>query len=1004
MKKRCLVWMLLLALLLPTLGMEAGAEKVTESTDRHYGIAFYSGGSAAYSFELGIKASVRITCSYDKGLSSVWLSKAGSAAQITPRSSYSGSDNYGDEYKYDVDLFYDLEPGNYNVWVTPHKEISSTLYWVQVSATYEAHTHSYDSTEVVPPTCSAKGYTKHICDCGEYTKDDYTDKLPHTEAWAAEVPATCQKTGKTAGTYCSVCDTTLSGRDTTPKTGHPYVNNVCPHCGLAAGSCGGNLKWVLETDGTLTIFGSGAMYDYGQEGAPWSRVSGGVSAVNLPEGLTSIGANAFANCSGIKKLMLPEAVTAIGEQAFRGVTATIHYNDTSAAMNKLAEKNYGGSLSWGGSHIYRSENTPATCTEQGYTTHSCICGAEYVDSYVDAGHQISNGVCERCGKIGTCGDNLTWKFDDKTGTLTISGKGKMKNYSKESYNRAPWYDLKGALTGLVVEKGVTSIGDYAFYNSHIRKAQLPEGLQSIGENAFCSSDNLKECNIPNSVTSIGYRAFAYTDLREVNIPANVTSAGAYVFEECDNLRKATIDCARTFDDMFWYCDNLKEVILTDNVKIIGAGTFRECRNLTELVLPDSITRIEGDSLEQPNPNSTHVSSAFGGCGFVSINIPKGVTYIGAGAFADCENLTSIIIPSSVKNIRNIFEGCTSLQTVYFQGDVCLNVLHTTFKNVTAEVYYPATYASDWKNAINTYNWGGDLTWIEYNPCKDHSYGSWARMLEPKCDRPGYESRYCSKCEVIEYKSISALGHTLKIYKAVAATCTTDGKTEGSYCTTCRTTIEEQETVKALGHSWGDWVDDGMGKYRVCANCDEKETEAGTSAVNPFSDVASDAYYASPVVWAVDKGITNGMDATHFAPDGTCTRAQIVTFLWRSCGSPKPASGLNPFSDVAPGQWYTDAVLWAMEKGITTGTSDNTFSPDAGCTRGQVATFLWRSQGLPASGGSNIFTDIGAGAYYYDAVLWAVANNITNGMGDGTFAPDATCTRGQIVTFLFRAMA
>ena len=173
--------------------------------------------------------------------------------------------------------------------------------------------------------------------------------------------------------------------------------------------------------------------------------------------------------------------------------------------------------------------------------------------------------------------------------------------------------------------------------------------------------------------------------------------------------------------------------------------------------------------------------------------------------------------------------------------------------------------------------------------------------------------------------------------------------------------------------------------------------------NPFEDVFEADYYYDPVLWAVNKGITNGMDATHFAPTGTCTRAQIVTFLWRANGSPA-SGGTNPFTDVPADAWYTNAVLWAVENGITTGTSATTFSPDAGCTRGQVATFLWRSQGQPEVSGENIFTDIAPGAYYYDAVLWAVANGITNGMGEGLFAPDATCTRGQIVTFLYRAMA
>ena len=178
----------------------------------------------------------------------------------------------------------------------------------------------------------------------------------------------------------------------------------------------------------------------------------------------------------------------------------------------------------------------------------------------------------------------------------------------------------------------------------------------------------------------------------------------------------------------------------------------------------------------------------------------------------------------------------------------------------------------------------------------------------------------------------------------------------------------------------------------------------TPSSNPFVDVPSDAFYHDPVLWAVDNSITNGIDATHFGPDAGCTRAHVVTFLWRAAGSPSPSSSYNPFTDVLPGAYYYDAVLWAVEKGITNGTSATTFGPDQTCTRGQIVTFLWRYQHSPSASGATSFTDVPAGQYYSTAVAWAVENEITNGMGNGTFAPDATCTRGQIVTFLYRAMA
>ena len=169
----------------------------------------------------------------------------------------------------------------------------------------------------------------------------------------------------------------------------------------------------------------------------------------------------------------------------------------------------------------------------------------------------------------------------------------------------------------------------------------------------------------------------------------------------------------------------------------------------------------------------------------------------------------------------------------------------------------------------------------------------------------------------------------------------------------------------------------------------------------FVDVPSGSYYEDAVDWAVANGITTGTDAAHFSPDGICTRAQAVTFLWRAAGRPAPESRTMPFTDVPADSYYYDAVLWAVENGITKGTSSTTFSPDDTCTRAQIVTFLWRSEQSPAAGSSNPFTDVSADAYYADAVLWAVKAAITTGTTRTTFSPDAECTRAQIVTFLWR---
>ncbi|BDF58724.1 hypothetical protein CE91St36_15410 [Christensenellaceae bacterium] len=176
---------------------------------------------------------------------------------------------------------------------------------------------------------------------------------------------------------------------------------------------------------------------------------------------------------------------------------------------------------------------------------------------------------------------------------------------------------------------------------------------------------------------------------------------------------------------------------------------------------------------------------------------------------------------------------------------------------------------------------------------------------------------------------------------------------------------------------------------------------GNPQTGVFVDVATGSYYEDAVDWAVENGITKGTDDTHFSPDGICTRAQAVTFLWRAAGSPEPETRAMPFIDVPAGSYYYDAVLWAVENGITKGTSDTTFSPNMTCSRAQIVTFLWRSEKSPAVGTANPFADVKSTAYYAGAVLWAVKEDITKGTTNTTFSPDADCTRAQIVTFLWR---
>lgn len=261
-------------------------------------------------------------------------------------------------------------------------------------------------------------------------------------------------------------------------------------------------------------------------------------------------------------------------------------------------------------------------------------------------------------------------------------------------------------------------------------------------------------------------------------------------------------------------------------------------------------------------------------------------------------------------------------------------------------------------------------------------------VAPTCSESGGDIYVCYDCGLAEARNIvePTGDHPWDAGTVmVQPSCTVQGNMLYT-CTYCGTFYEE--ALPKLPH---DYVDG------YCSVCRMEQP--------PFPDVVHGEFYYMPVKWALENGITTGLTPDSFGPNQECTRGQIVTFLWRTAGSPEPSSTNNPFKDVKSSDFFYKAVLWAVEENITAGYgSDDIFNPNGICTRGQVATFLHRYFDEPAPTGTNPFTDVKTGAYYYDAVLWAVEKDITNGYGSATiFNPDGNCTRGQIVTFLYRAI-
>ena len=301
----------------------------------------------------------------------------------------------------------------------------------------------------------------------------------------------------------------------------------------------------------------------------------------------------------------------------------------------------------------------------------------------------------------------------------------------------------------------------------------------------------------------------------------------------------------------------------------------------------------------------------------------------------------------------------------------------------------------------------------------------------KCDTCGrLFSDARGRTEITKPEAIAKTGHKLQAVAEVPATCTADGVKAYWKCDACgslfsdaqgRTEITGPEAIGKLGHDWDEGTvtkeptlisegemtftcknDPGHTRTEVIAKLDKCDNEHCPS--KDFTDVdrSEKSWSHEPIDWAVLKEITNGTSKTTFSPGKACTRAEAVTFLWRAAGCPVPfAQAGGGFTDVVPGSYYERAVAWAVQNGITKGTTPTTFSPNATCTRGQIVTFLWRMEGEPACDAADTFRDVPANAYYAGAVGWAVANGITNGVSTDKFAPDSDCTRAHIVTFLWR---
>jgi len=791
-----------------------------------------------------------------------------------------------------------------------------------------------------------------------------------------------------------------------------------------------------------------------------------IDEVVFPASLESLGNYAFYCCGYYLDVYFRGPAPEIGHRAFYWIDPMgyeVKETLSDGLMLYFIEGQQGWTMpkyngyptmTWtpGHTHAYEPIVTGATCVEAGYTIYACDCGDCYYGEIVKKlSHDYVDGICTYCGISevdsqyapddivdgGQTGECMMWKLD-ASGNLTIFGEGDM--WSDDYSDSAAWYP----------------------YREQIKTATITEGVNTIADYAFNDCENLQWVTLPQSITEIGKSAFSgCRSLQSIEIPWAVTRIEHGTFTNCKSLTNVVLsrELVTIWESAFSNCTSLQTLTIGEKLEGFGWGSFSNCTSLESIYFLGDAPYGEyiqydhtfhmydenGNWVQLPNLTFYYLEDAEGWMSPEWYGIPTATWTPEPHEHSFTTTITepTCALPGYTEDHcqcgeRNVYDYTAPLghDLIEFEGKepTCSTEGYIGFECVTC----------------------GNKN-ISFQNTLPHDFVL-SEVVPPTCEYEGYTIYACLNCEESYTDNyVPVIEHTYEETLRIDSTCTATGLVEYS-CTTCDDFYFE--TLELGEHTFIDGVCAYCGIEEPSAPSEEatepseeptepseeptepseeptepseepsepseeptepseeptepseepsepneEPDEPAIPTENPFTDVKESDYFATPVLWAVGKNITNGMSATSFAPNDNCTRGQIVTFLWRACGSPEPTEADNPFTDVKADAYYYKAVLWAVEQGITTGLSATTFGPDATCTRGQVATFLWRSQGEPAPASTNNpFSDVKTSDYYFSAVLWAVENEVTQGMGDGKFAPNASCTRGQIVTFLYRAIA
>ncbi len=798
-----------------------------------------------------------------------------------------------------------------------------------------------------------------------------------------------------------------------PQFALPVNAAASGYCGKQVGDmavAGTNLRWSFhESTGKLTITGSGDMTNWEPYYAlelPERFPKSDIKSVSLPNGLTSIGDNAFSGCSGLTSITLPDSVTSIGEWAFLG-------------CENLKTINLGNSLEYIGWDAFRN------CTSlKSITIPSSV-------KKIGNGGKSNEVFCSSLKDVYYCGTREQWNKISvanenepllKANIHFVSIDVSFCGYSAEF--RPDYFSSPSTKPNpdLAMLSGILS---WAVYHDEERPT-IQDVYSTLDINAkdYFDNSNEREKDKRFSIAKkTVYLNGEKTNLLIIAARGTVTSSEAkgdhFTKAESSFYGYTAYDLIYEFEEEIWkqlniFLDTHPELekeplkVLVTGHSLGGATANLVAARFTKFARSgawwsdlidkediycytfgaiDSIKREESEGLASKGFENIHniynYHDSYGPHGW-----PAWISAAGRSGYGKFGHLDLFF--------DNRDQG------VYKKNDN--HMMWTYLDAVKARKPADNRIFYDLAAAQNMFSCQGSANVSVY---KDN------KLVGQIVNNKVIEDVTIIPMGVAEDSSYWMIPTDETYHIEFAATGS--GKMELS-CSGAATGLVSKKYAnvnlkagKKMYAAFDGAVKPSELKLFVVNDkgtpvAEVQEDGKEVPVTNPFFDVKKGSFYYDAVLWAVNHApqITNGIDATHFGPEAGCTRGQVVTFLWRTAGCPEPASKKNPFQDVKQGAFYYKAVLWAVDKGITKGTSATAFSPNATCTRGQIVTFLYRFKDSPKASAKNPFKDVSKSAFYYSAMLWAVENGVTNGTSKTTFSPGATCTRGQVVTFLYRA--